>query len=467
MNVATQELLPVPRGLRREDLDRLDALQQFIGSEQPQQVLQEVGRSNRSHCWLTHEVMLWLVLAMGILTEVPMREVFRQTTTLPPRTRLPGRAALCRARKRLGVAPLRRLFHRVVRPLGRPERPGSFYCGLRLLGIDGTVYDVPDSPANARVFGRPTGGRGDGAFPQVRKLSLVELGTHAELAVVFKPCHCSENAMMPGLLRHLGPGMLLLCDRNFFSYRLWQQLLDRGAEALFRLKCNLVLKPIQELPDGSYLSKIYPTSYDRTRERNGIVVRVIKYTLDDPQRVGHQEEHTLLTTLLDAELHPALTLIEGYHERWEHELVYDEQKTHQAPRQAGKEAQVRSETPAGVIQELYSLSLGHFVTRALLAEAAATIDVDPDRLSFIGGLRILRVRMTQFVQNGPSSWEGFLSWYEALLWEMSQEQLPKRRNRINPRVVKRKMSKFRKKRPQHRNIPPLKKEFMETVVIQT
>jgi Insertion element 4 transposase N-terminal/Transposase DDE domain len=465
--MATQELLPAPRGLRREDLERLDGLQQFIGIEQPRQALQEVGRTNRSHCWLTHEVMLWLVLAMGILTDVPLREVFRQTAKLPSRTRLPGRAALCRARQRLGVAPLRRLFYRVVRPLGRPERTGSFYCGLRLVSIDGTVYDVPDSPANARVFGRPTGGRGDGAFPQVRKLSLVESGTHAELAVVFKPCCCSENAMLPGLLRHLVAGMLLLCDRNFFSYRLWQQLLERGVEALFRVKGHLILKPLRALSDGSYLAKIYPNARDRERDVNGIVVRVIKYTLDDPQRVGHEEEHTLLTTLLDAEMHPALTLIMGYHERWEHEMVYDEQKTHQAPRQPGKEAQVRSETPAGVIQELYSLSLGHFVTRALLAEAAATIEVDPDRLSFIGGLRILRLRLTQYVQDGPSSWEGFLRWYEAMLWEMSQEQLPKRANRINPRVVKRKMSKFLRKRPHHRPVPPLQREFVETIVIQT
>jgi Insertion element 4 transposase N-terminal/Transposase DDE domain len=458
---------PAPRGLRSEDLERLDALQQFIGTELPQQVLHEVGRVNRSHCWLTHEIMLWLIVAMALFADLPLREVFRHTVRLPPRTSLPGRAALCRARRRLGVAPLRRLFYRVVRPLGRTDRPGSFYGGMRLVGIDGTVYDVPDSPANARVFGRPTGGRGDGAFPQVRKLSLVELGTHAELAVVFKPCHRSENAMVPGLLRHLQPGMLLLCDRNFFSYRLWRQLLDRHVEVLFRVKCHLILKPIQELSDGSYLAKIYPNSYDRTQDRNGIVVRVIKYTLDDPQRVGHGEEHTLLTTLLDETSHPAMTLIVLYHERWEEEMVYDEQKTHQAPRQAGKEAQVRSETPGGVIQELYALSLGHFVTRALMAEAAATVNLDPDRLSFIGGLRILRLRVRECVQNGPSSWEGFLRWYEDLLWEISQEQLPPRRNRINPRVVKRKMSKFMKKRPHHRPVPRLQKEFMETIVIQT
>jgi hypothetical protein len=88
---------------------------------------------------------------------------------------------------------------------------------LRKVGLDGTLLDLPDSPENARVFGRPKGGRGDGAFPQIRKLSLVELGTHAELAFVLKPCHRGENSMVAGLLRHLQPGLLLLWDRNFFS----------------------------------------------------------------------------------------------------------------------------------------------------------------------------------------------------------------------------------------------------------
>jgi hypothetical protein len=140
-----------------------------------------------------------------------------------------------------------------------------------LVGIDGTVLDVPDSPANARVFGRSTGGRGDGAFPQVRTLSPVELGTHAELAFVLKPCGRSEQAMVAGLLRHLRPGMLLICDRNFFSYALWRELVRRGVQVLFRVKSHLILRPIQELADGSYLAKIYRNDHDRQRRRAGVV----------------------------------------------------------------------------------------------------------------------------------------------------------------------------------------------------
>jgi hypothetical protein len=448
-------------GLGPVDLERLAGLQQLIGRHRPRQVLQQTGHHNRSHCRLTHEVMLWVVLAMGILTDLPLREVFRHSTRRRPGQTLPCRSALCQARQRLGVTPVRRLHAAVVRPLARPDRPGGHYRGLHLVGIDGTVLDVPDSPANARVFGRHRGGRGAAAFPQVRKLSLVELGTHAELAFVLKPCRRGEADMVAGLLRHLRPGMLLLCDRGLFSYALWQQWQQRGVQLLLRVQSRLTLRPLQRLADGSYLAKIYPTSQHRQRDREGLVVRVIKYTLDDPQRVGHAQVHTLLTTLLDTHEYPARELIPLYHERWEHEVALDEQKTHQAPRQVGKEAHLRSETPAGVVQELYALSLGHYVTRALLAEAAASAGLDPDRLSFCGCLRILRLRLREC---GGRPWR---RWYEELLAEMAQERLPARRNRVNPRVVKRKMSKFRKKQPHHRPTPPLQKTFVETIVIET
>ena len=198
------------------------------------------------------------------------------------------------------------------------------------------------------------GPRGDGAFPQVRKLSLVELGTHIELAFVVRSIAHGEPSMVGGLLRHLTPEMLLLEDRGFFSYDHWKTAMLRGVQLLARVKSGLILKSIQNLADGSYLAKIYRGCYDRQIDRDGIVVRVIRYTLDDPQRVGHGETHVLITNLLDAELYPAEELIILYHERWEQELVYDEQKTHHDPRRATKPAQMRSETPAGVIQEIYA-----------------------------------------------------------------------------------------------------------------
>jgi len=292
-----------------EVLDRLVGLHQLISPNLIRQTVLDTGRSNRSDCRLTHEIMLWVVLAMGILTDLPIRQVFKHARRLRQGETTPPRNTLCKARRRLGIAPLRHLFEKVARPLATLDTPGAFYKHLRLVGVDGTTFDIPDSPANVTAFGRPKGPRADAAFPQVRKLSLVELGTHAELAFVLKPYCRGETSMVAGLMRHLQEGMLLQWDRNFFSYKLWESLTNKKVHILLRGKCNLILKPIKKLVDGSYLAKIYSKAYDREKDRNGIVVRVIKYTLDDPQRVGQGEEHTLITTLLDPEEHPAVKLI--------------------------------------------------------------------------------------------------------------------------------------------------------------
>jgi hypothetical protein len=443
-------------------LDRLEGLSKVIPTEVFEQALLESGRARQRACRLSHRTMLWVVLAMGVLTHLPIRQVFKHARRMRPGERTPSRSNLCEARQRLGIEPVRRVFDKVVRPLATAQTPGAFYKGLRLMGIDGTVLDAPDTLANAKRFGRSSGGRGEGAFPQVRKVSLVELGTHVEVALAIGGWQDSEQHLVEQLWDRIPPGSLLIEDRGFFSYRHWQELDGRGVKLLIRLKGNLILRPLQRLPDGSYLAKIYPSSYHRNKDRDGIVVRVIEYTLDDPQRTGHGEKHRLLTNLLDHERFPALELVCGYHERWEEELVFDEQKTHLDPRRPGKPAHFRSQTPHGVEQELYALSLGHFVVRALMLEAAQQENLDVDRLSFTGCLRILQARLPECDSTTPLRLE---QWYRLLLAELGQERIEARRNRVNPRVVKRKMSKFAKKRPQHRGRPPLKKTFAETVVI--
>jgi hypothetical protein len=417
-------------------LDRLTALEQVISPTDIRQVLMDTGRVNLRACKLTHEVMLWVVLAMGIFSRLPIRQVFKQARRLRSPADTPCRSALCVARQRLGVEPVRQLFERTVRPLATPETPGAFYCGLRLVATDGTLLDVPDTPANDIAFGRPTSGkRGDGAFPQIRKLSLVEVGTHVEFALCTGSYRTGERTLFPQLLPHLQPGMLLLCDRGFFSYNLWKSVVSRGVHLLARLCRGMILKKIEGFSDGSYLAKIYANARDREKDRRGIVVRVIKYTLNDPQRVGHQEEHTLLTSLLDASKYPAWELIPGYHWRWENELVYAEQKTYQDPPRASKPTHLRSETPAGVVQEIYALSLAHFVIRSLMFKAAQRAGLDTDRLSFTGCLQVLQCRLPECDRRTPQS---FAAWCAGLLDEMGRERTdPARRNRINPRVIKR------------------------------
>lgn len=442
-------------------VDRLAGLEKVVPLELIRDVLRRCGKVNGRACKLSHEVMLWVVLGMGLFTHMPIRQVFRHARKLRAGEKTPARSSLCEGRKRLGSEPLKELHRELVRPLATPETPGAFYKGMRLMGIDGTIMDAPDSEANQQ-FGRSKGGRGDAAFPQVRKVSLVELGTHVETGFAYGGWGDSEQKLVRQLWDQIPDDALLIEDRGFFSYESWKALHLRH-NLLVRITSSMVLEPVEHLSDGSYLAKIYPNSYDRQKDRKGIVVRVIEYTIDDPQRTGHGEVHRLMTNLFDETEFPALELIPLYHERWETEIVFDEQKTHQDPCRAEKPTHLRSETPVGVEQELYALSLGHFVIRSLMLEAAKEKEWDVDRLSFVGCFHVLQCRLPECDTSSPRSFE---EWFRGLLSEMREEQTEPRRNRINPRVIKRKMSKWNKKRPEHRRVEPLTKTFDETVVIQ-
>lgn len=441
-------------------LDRLAGMEKIILPELAAQALANVGKQSTRKCSLTNEVMLWVVLAMGLFTELPIRQVFKVSRRLRKGEESPARSSLCMARQRLGSQPLVELYGLVVKPMATEKTPGAFYRGMRKVAIDGTVLDVPDCEAHQHL-GRSSGSRGQGSFPQLRKVSLVELGTHIEFAFVYGGCHDSEKKLVEDLWDSIPEDALLIEDRGFFSYKSWKKLHEKH-KLLMRIQKSMVFEPIEYFADGSFLAKVYPSTYYRENDRDGIVVRIIEYKLDDPQRTGHDEVHRLMTNLMDAEEFPASDLIMEYHERWEEEIVFDEQKTHQDPCRAEKTTNLRSETTDGLKQELYALSLGHFIVRAMMLAAAESAQIDVDRLSFKGCFQILKTRLPECDARTEST---FTEWCASVLWELSCERIPERRNRINPRVIKRKMSRWNKCRPEHRKQPPLTKTFVETVVM--
>jgi hypothetical protein len=460
IHVTPSSLPPDPSGCV---LDKLAGLEHVIDPDVVRQILRDTGRVNLRSCKLTHEITLWIVLAMGLFTHLPIRQVFKAARSLFPGEFTPTRSALCMARQRLGHLPLRRLFTQVVRPLAQPQlHPQAFYAGRRLVGIDGTVFDVPDTPENDHAFGRPKNQHGQAAFPQIQKLALVELGTHVELAFTLSREARSEQMLLPKLIPRIPEDALLLLDAGFYSYAIWEALCARGIKVLARMPSYTCYRILRTLSDGSALAKLYRRDADRKADRGGILVRVIRYTLDDPQRVNHGVEHLLMTNLLDEQEAPARELIELYHVRWEQELVIDEQKTHQDPPRPTKPTHLRSQTPLGVVQEVYGIGLAHFATRALMVEAAVEAGVEPLRLSFTGCFQVL---VTRLPESRPPAGGSCRRWVEQVLWEMGAERLEARRNRINPRVIKRRFSKWPRKKPIHRNLPPLKKTFMETVVM--
>jgi hypothetical protein len=428
-------------------------------------VLAAEGRLTQRERKLNLLVTVLLVIMINIYTSDCMADVLEKMAQglryiwPDPDYLVPNASAISYRRYQLGARPLVALFHQVCQPLASPDTPGAFLFGLRLMAIDGTTEDVPDTPANVAVFGRQQGNRGPSAFPQVQGVYLAECGTHAIVDAGFWPYHTSERVGGFRLLRSVTPGMLVMWDRGFHDYDMLVQTRQRGAHVLSRLPAHVKPKGVQRLADGSFLAYLRPSDYQRGKQGERVLVRVIEYTLTDPNLPGYGETHRLVTTLLDPDAYPIMDLICAYHERWEVEITIDEIDTHQRL----LPGPLRSLKPVGVIQELYGLLIAHYLVRALMHEAAQQAGLDPDRLSFVGAIRVLQKAVPEFQMTAP---EQLPALYQRLLQDMARKRLPKRRLRSNPRVVKRKMSNFKLKRAQHLAWPqPTHRSFRETIEI--
>jgi Transposase DDE domain len=302
-----------------------------------------------------------------------------------------------------------------------------------------------------------------GGFPQVRVVAVAECGTHAIIDAAMGPLATGETTLAAGLLGEdgaLGPQVLLLADRQFVDANLWRQAAATGAQLLWRTRSNAVLPVLQTFPDGSYLSQIAAA----TDRRHGVAptaVRVVEYTLGkDPGRPASPAPYRLLTTILDPAAAPAAELAALYHQRWEFETTLDELKTHQR----GPKVVLRSRSPEMVAQEVWGMLLVHHAIRRLMHQAALDHRVDPDRVSFIRSLRIVRRQVASTGQAALPP-EPPARTLARVTREIAERLLPTRRLRAFPRVVKRKMSNFGVKRSRHRTWPQPTLPAAQAIVI--
>src|SRR4051794_32756863 len=387
----------LPSGVRVSDHVSLRVIARTFPLEEVRQVLAQRGRSSERERDLPAHVMVYYVIALALYMGSNLREVLRclldglRAIWRPAAVKVAGKSAISQARSRLGEEPLRQLYERLVRPIATPATRGAWYRDWRLVSLDGSTLDAADSAANAAGFGRPGSGRGPGAFPQLRLVSLLENGTHVLFGAGLGRYSEGESTLARQVLGALRPGMLCLADRQFFSHALWRQAIATGADLLWRVKGDLRLPCEQALADGSYLTTLYPTATERRRQ-NG--VRVIEYRLS-----GSRELYRLITTRLDPHAAPAEDLAALYHERWEIEGALDEFKTHLR----GARMVLRSQIPALVRQEVWGLLLAHYAVRGLMHEAALQAAEDPDRLSFLHAVRVIRRQLPRFAALSPSA----------------------------------------------------------------
>lgn len=393
----------LPSGARITDFISLGVLTKTFPLTAIRAVLGSTGKASLRQRDLPAHVVVYYVIALALYMHSSYREVLRcllegiQWLLGPGAVvKVAGKSGISQARTRLGWKPIQQLHDDIVKPIAIESTKGAWYRSWRLVSLDGSTLDIADEKENEKAFARPSASRGSSAFPQLRFVSLVENGTHVLFGTRMGNIKTGEITLAKEVLASLQKGMLCLADRNFFGFELWNQARGTRADLLWRVKKNLRLPCEKRLPDGSYLSRVYRSPKDQRHGRNGVAVRVIEYRLEGVQ--GAEPIYRLLTTILDHEAAPATELAALYHERWEIETALDELKTHLR----GSRIVLRSKTPDLVRQEFYGLMMAHFAVRGLMHEAALRADEDPDRLSFLHAVRVVRRKIARFASLPPS-----------------------------------------------------------------
>jgi hypothetical protein len=372
--------------------DVFKAMETAIPVEMIEQAIGKTNSQQQRQRKLPSELVISLVIAMSLWSSMSMRTVLKNLVNglsqkwmqLAEYWQVPNSSSISEARQRLGCAVMTRLFELVARPMASPQTTGAFLGGLRMMAVDGTLMDVPDSAANARVFGYPGSKAGTrAAFPKARLVLLIETGTHLIVDALICPYRIGERVRIQKLLRSVTAGMLLMWDRGLHSYKMVNATLQKSCHYLGRLPANVKFEVDEVLADGSYLSWIYPDGKSRKQGAQRIRVRIIEYTIDDDLE---PKTYRLITSLMDIIVFPALLLAAEYHQRWEIESTIDELKTHLL----GRKTPIRSLNPREVVQEIYGWLLGHWSIRYLMFQAAETAGISPLRIGFTGTLNVIR-----------------------------------------------------------------------------
>lgn len=399
--------MPRPGQLKAEAGDRLvDRVGLgVLATEFPdsliEDVIEESGSREQRLRDLPAALMVRYVIALSLFPSDGYHDVMKQVKLAEEwlddsadEVKIPATTAITKARDRLGAAPMKLLFDKTATPIGNDGTPGCFYRQWRVCAMDGTALLVPDTPENAKAFGKPGNDKGEGALPQIRVLGLVECGSRSLFGAGFGGTggskSASEQALVKDLLPKLGRGQLLLADRNFLGFEMFNTCSTTGADLLWRTKTDRNLPVDKELPDGSYLSHLMEPKTNRKGKK--IEVRVIEYTLSHDSKTGvklpdvKQETYRLVTTILDPNAAPAAELGALYAERWENENLFDEIKIHQQDARLV----LRSRTPERVEQEVWGILLLHRALRKIIYNAAVTKGLDPDRVSFTNTVKVVR-----------------------------------------------------------------------------
>lgn len=369
------------------------------------EVLADTGKKEKRSRLLPAHVVVYFVMALALFRD-GYDEVLRALVhglrfarTWSNAWQVPTPGALTQARVRLGEAPVKELFARVARPLAGPTTRGAWLSGRRLVAIDGVMLDLPDTPANIAEYPKAVGGTRR-PYPQVKIVALGECGTQAVLDADIGSIGTGERELAHRLTRSIEPTMLVLADRGFFSYDLWVTYRLTGAHLAWRVTKTTILPVLEPLADGSYRSEIVKPRIgkaridadriDDLRLATHIPVRVIDYQIDTDDPGDNPETYRVITSILDPADTDATELATAYAQRWEIETTFRQIEC----QLLSPGSTLRSKTPEMIRQEIWGMLLTHYAIRAFMKDAADTIDIDPDRISTIRAINIIRRSIT-------------------------------------------------------------------------
>jgi hypothetical protein len=408
----------------------LGELTQQVPFEMIDEVLAETCRRQARVRALPARVVVYLLLAACLFAELGYVGVWHRLVAGLDGIDVasPTATALSKARRRLGVAPLRALFELLRGPAAGIGVPGMRWRELLVCAIDGTTMTVADSPANLTRWRKHRCNHGGSGYPQLRLTALLACGTRTVIDAVFSPTTTGEITHAHQLTRALQPGMIVLLDRMFGTNNLTAAIAATGAHFLVRLKTGRHLPVLRRYRDGSYLSRL-----------GTLTVRIIDCEITITTPAGRATGvYRLATTLTDPQRYPALDLVTLYHQRWEIETAYLELKSTILGGRV-----LRARTPDGVDQEVYALLTTYQILRTAMADATSTQpEVDPDRASFTIALQAAR---DQLIHAAGVIADTVIDLAGKIGRLVLANLMPDRRLRVNPRKVKRAISKYNAK----------------------
>jgi hypothetical protein len=191
----------------------LGELTRVVPFELVDAILEETRRVQRRLRDLPSRVGIYFLLAMCLFPEVGYRLVWQKLTggLAGLAVAEPSAKALRDLRRRLGGAPMRRLFEVLSGPPAQPRTPGVRFGSYRTVSFDGrSSIKVPDTARNRAWLDPP----GNGGYPLVELMTLVETGTRALIGAVFGPTREGETDYARRLLHLLTPDMVVLWDKG-------------------------------------------------------------------------------------------------------------------------------------------------------------------------------------------------------------------------------------------------------------